>query len=264
MMPMSNYIFISFSLLCLTFFIAPSHGFYDTIQVNNNPSIDTLTIEDSLLSTDSLIIEDNTPTHSEKKFDPVATPYWAIGTNLGRMIYQWSFFAPQEYNLFINLPIKKQFHSEVEIGRGHHEIDFTHLKYQTSSWFFNIQFQYNIISSYHTQDKDRFYIAPYWALHHGSIQNAELLIEQPNFTLSESLENQQFLKSSFGIKVGVEVEVFPKLFLSWQGQAGLLIASNKFKEIKPMYIAGYGNSDQNIGFRFGFNISYYFLVKKIR
>lgn len=254
MKPMFNY--FSISLILLIIYSSPILGQTDSL-IHDSLIVDSLSLSLPADSLNSIESQDQ-----PIKFIPVDEPYWAIGTNIGRMIYQWSFDGPQEYNIFINLPWKKTIHWEIETGAGKNNINYSHLKYNTHSWFINVQFQYNLISASHQKDKDRFYLAPYIGYHQGRIEDAELYIKQTNFLLQENLASTSFYKATLGIKLGLEVEVFSNWLLSWQGQAGLLLAPNSFTEIKPNYIAGYGNADQNISFRFGFNVSYYFLVNK--
>jgi len=270
-----NYIFISIGFLSC--FLLNSQSSLaqevsitpDTLvqnEIKDGLSVDSIKLTDSLnidsLKSDSLVTDSLAKKKRKrlfKEWEPAPYPYLSIGTNVGRYIYQAITKGPQEYQAFINYNWKRKFNVQLDAGWGKENIDYTHLKYNTSGFYISAQWQYNIIKAAHEYDKDRFYIAPFVSVHQGKISEASIFMSNHSgFNLEEEVAASTYIKAVLGVKLGVEVEVLPNVLLSWQGQAGLLLAPNSFENIKPNFIPGFGNGDRNLGFRFAFNIAYYF------
>lgn len=205
--------------------------------------------------------ENSEEEEKEKKafLEKPAHPYLAIGANVGRMGYKFFQENSQEYNFFAFYSVSKKIFIHAEFGLGNEKVDYPHLTYNTKSSYLQIAFQYSFFKESHEWDKDRIYISPFVQVHAGNISEARIHVEnQSGFTVEDIIASRNFIKSSVGARFNVEMEILPKILLSWHGQAALLIAANKFPEIKPQFIAGYGNADKNVNFQFGVNIAYYF------
>lgn len=275
MKQMFNYIFISIGFLSC--FLLNSQSSLaqevsvtpDTLvqkEIKDSLSADSVKMTDSLsidsLKSDSLVTDSLSKKKRKrlfKEWEPAPYPYLSIGTNVGRYVYQVISKGPQEYQAFINFSWKRKFNLQVDAGWGKENIDYSHLKYNTTGFYISGQWQYNLLKAAHDFDKDRFYIAPFVSVHQGNISEASIFMNNHSgFSLEEVVASSSYLKAVLGVKLGVEVELLPNVLLSWQTQAGALLAPNSFESIKPNFIPGFGNGDRNLGFRFAFNVAYYF------
>ncbi|HLS71529.1 MAG TPA: DUF6048 family protein [Chitinophagaceae bacterium] len=263
-----NFIFISLFLFSLINFNLRSFAQEVDSEVENSeeqvvqaPNLDSLEINGEKENKEKKDAEKENSEEEKKKtfLEKKEHPYLAIGINVGRLGYKLLQENSQEYNLFAFYSLSKKIFLHTEFGFGKENIKYPHLIYNTQSSYLQIAIQYNFFKESHEWDRDRIYVSPFLQVHAGSISEAKIHMEnQSGFIVEDIIPSNKFFKSSVGVRFNVEMEILPKILLSWHGQAALLIGANRFKDIKPQFIAGYGNADRNVNFQFGVNLAYYF------
>ena len=135
--------------------------------------------------------------------------------------------------------------------------------YTNKGFFVRAGYDFNLLKVEKSQGK-------YWAgigLHYGlSHFMSDISFQQVNYWGSESASIQN--KTSWGHFVeatpGVKAEVFKNFSIGWTISLRLLLHTTTSKELRPLYIPGFGNGAKTVSAGLSYFIVYNIPYKKIR
>ncbi len=144
-----------------------------------------------------------------------------------------------------------------EGGWGSSEVAYTDLKYNTRNTFLRLGFNKVLLPRENRKD--------WGGLMLGLRVAAAAINRSPvTYTIVDSLWGNSegaLGGKTFGgywaeINAGVRVELFHGLIAGWMIRGKFLMNAKQFKDLAPLYVAGYGRGDKNAVFDFNFYLSY--------
>ncbi len=166
------------------------------------------------------------------------------------------------YEIEANYYLHNEYYLAAEGGWGSSDVNYTDLKYTTTNTFMRLGFNKSVLTRDKPVDWDMMFIG-------FRVGVANIIRSNVAFTVIDSLwGNSQGTLSQLPpftawwaeFNGGVRVELAKNLFAGWNARAKFLMngKSESFKELTPLYIAGYGKGDKNSAFDLNVYISYAF------
>ena len=144
-----------------------------------------------------------------------------------------------------------------EVGWGSSEVAYPDLKYTTSNKFIRLGFNKVLLPRESPTD---------WGGLILGLRMAAAAINRSNvsYTVIDSLwgnaggslGGKSFGGYWFEINAGVRLELYKGIMAGWLIHGKFLLNSSKFRDLAPLYVAGYGRGDKNAVFDFNFYLSY--------
>lgn len=161
------------------------------------------------------------------------------------------------YELAADYYMKNNVYAVAEGGWGNCNVDYSDLKYTTNNSFFRVGINKCLLQRMMPKDWDMAFIGVRYGM--AFAQRSE-----GTFTTSDSLwgntsgsiPGKSFTPYWAEVTGGVRVELVNGFFAGWTIRGKFMLNSNSFKDLSPLYIAGYGKGDKTAVFDFNFYITY--------
>ncbi len=153
--------------------------------------------------------------------------------------------------------LHNEYFAVCEAGFGASEMNYTDLKYKTTNQFVRVGFNKSVLTRDKPTDWDMMLIG--FRLGAAAINRGEA-----SYTVIDSVWGNNGGTTpgkTFGalwveITAGMRVELVKGFFAGWNIRGKFLMNGASFKDLAPLYIAGYGRGDKNSIFDFNMYLSY--------
>jgi hypothetical protein len=152
---------------------------------------------------------------------------------------------------------RDQYYFVAEGGWGGANVNYPDLKYNTTNTFVRLGINKNVMSRDRPSDWDMMFIG-------ARIGTAAVSRSSASYTTTDSVWGNTagtvgpstFSAYWMEITGGMRVEVFKGFSAGWTIRGKFLLSHGAFKDLPPLYIAGYGKGDNNAIFDANLYISY--------
>lgn len=161
------------------------------------------------------------------------------------------------YELAADYYLRNQVYAVAEGGWGKCNVDYSDLKYTTNNSFFRIGINKCLLARMMPKDWDMAFIGVRYAMAFAQRGNGTFTTTDSLWgNTSGSIPGKSFTPYWAEVTGGVRVELAKCLFAGWTVRGKFMLNSNSFKDLSPLYIAGYGKGDKSAVFDFNFYITY--------
>lgn len=162
------------------------------------------------------------------------------------------------YELHADYYLKKEFYIAGEGGWGNSAIDYTDLKYTTTNSFVQLGFNKSILTRDHPRDWDMMFMGLRAGFAQINRSTVSYMVEDKVWgnTAMQSLPGKNYSAFWLELTGGMRVELYKGLFAGWNIRGKFLMNGKSFREMAPMYIAGFGRGDKTANFVFNLYLSY--------
>jgi hypothetical protein len=182
-----------------------------------------------------------------------------IGFDIIKPIANATQSTRKSYEVGLDYYWKKELYAVVEGGFGSAIYDYPDLSYKTNNSFFRLGIDRTIIKRLGASDWDAAFFGARYAV--GFINRSEgsyTIVDSVWGNSSGVVPSKAFTAHWAEITAGVRVELVRNVFAGWNLRARFLLNGRSFKELSPVFIAGYGRGDKTTVFDFNFYICYAF------
>ncbi len=153
--------------------------------------------------------------------------------------------------------LRKELYLVAEAGGGNVRYHYPDLSYQASNTFFRFGIDKSMIPRMHPDDWDMVFIGARYGMALVRLSEADYITKDPFWgETSGAMPARNFTGHWFEVTGGMRVEMVKGFFIGWNVRGRFLLNRSAFKELAPLYIAGYGRGDKNGIFDFNFYLSY--------
>lgn len=161
------------------------------------------------------------------------------------------------YEIATSYYMRNEYYLTLDGGWGGSSVNYSNLQYTTTNQFLRLGFNKSILVRDRPNDWDMMFIGLGAGATTISRSNA-------NYVITDSIWGDRAgvqAGSTFGaywaeLTGGVRVAIVKNLFLGWNIRAKFMMNGNSFKDLSPLYIAGYGRGDKNSAFDFNAYVAY--------
>jgi Domain of unknown function (DUF6048) len=180
-----------------------------------------------------------------------------VGFDLFQPIINYYQSDRHGYDVEVDYYYRDQYYFVAEGGWGGSSVNYPDLKYSTKNTFYRLGINKNLMSRDRPDDWDMMFIG----LRFGT---ASITRSSAAYTVTDSMwgnTNGTVTPRGFAaywgeITAGMRVELFRGISAGWTLRGKFLINGSSFKDLAPLYIAGYGKGDNNAIFDANLYISY--------
>lgn len=161
------------------------------------------------------------------------------------------------YEAQVTYYLRNEFYAVAEGGWGGSKVDYTDLKYTTSNAFGRVGFNKSILQRDSPKDWDMMFIG--FMAGAGTIDRSAAtytVIDSVWGNETGSRPGKSFTALWAEVTGGMRVELFTGLMAGWNVRGKFMLNGRSFKDLSPLYIAGYGKGDKNAVFDFNLYLSY--------
>ncbi len=152
---------------------------------------------------------------------------------------------------------KKELYLVAEGGWGNGYIDSSYLKYSSNNVFLRAGISKSILTKLYPKDWDWAFVGLRYGIAFINRHDATYVIYDQLFGNSSGvIPGKRLTAHWFELTGGVKLELYKGIFVGWNIRGRFLFNGNKFKELPPIYIAGYGRGDKNSIFDYNFYLNY--------
>lgn len=201
-------------------------------------------------------VTDTTTVKKEKKIESQSSQL-CLGVDIFHPILNRYSTGKYGYELAADYYLRKEFYGVLEGGWGGSTMNYPDLAYSTTNQFARIGFNRNALSRYSTRDWDIMFVG--FRAGVARINRTEasyVVVDSVWGTTSGIYPGKSFGAIWAEITAGMRVELYKGLFAGWNVRAKFLMNGRSFRDLAPLYIAGYGKGDGNSNFDFNFYLSY--------
>ena len=207
---------------------------------------------DSLAVKDTVAVSDTLPKKGE-----IGGRQLVLGTDI--ILPVRSYFETQRkgYEFQADYYLHGEIYLAAEGGWGSSNVNYTDLKYTTSNQFVRLGFNKVLLPREDSTDWGGLLLG--MRLGMASIHRSAVsytVIDSLWGSNNGSLGTRQFNGYWVEINAGVRVELVKGLLAGWMIRGKFLLNNKDFKDLAPLYVAGYGRGDKNAVFDFNFYLSY--------
>lgn len=170
-----------------------------------------------------------------------------------------SYFETQRkgYEFQADYYLHSEIYLAVEAGWGSSAVNYADLQYSTANSFIRLGFNKILLPRENPTD--------WGGIMLGMRLGAASIHRNPvTYTVVDSLwgntggglGSSDFKGYWIELNGGVRVELVKGLFAGWTIRGKFLLNNKQFKDLAPLYVAGYGRGDKNAVFDFNFYVSY--------
>ncbi len=209
------------------------------------------------VAADSVAVKDTAAIKDSSVKKELAGRQLVIGADI--ILPVRSYFETQRkgYEFHADYYLHGEIYLAAEAGWGSSEVDYTDLKYKTSNEFVRLGFNKVLLPRENPTDWGGIMLG--MRLGAASIHRNPVV-----YTVIDSLWGnsggalgaRQFAGYWFEINAGVRVELAKGLLAGWMVRGKFLLNNKDFKDLAPLYVAGYGRGDKNSVFDINFYLSY--------
>jgi len=170
------------------------------------------------------------------------------------------------YEASLDWSVGRELYLVAEGGWGRASFDYPDLSYTSRSTFAKVGLDKSLLVRLDEKDWD----GAQFGFHYGI---APVRISDARYTTSDTVwgggagvvPGRSGLYHWGEIAGGVRLQLVPQIFAGWNIRARFLLNQNSFPELRPSFVAGYGQGDRNTVFDFNVYVGYalrYSVVKR--
>jgi len=202
----------------------------------------------------------DTQSIKKKKYD--GARFMRIGVDAKSIVFPLLFPGKSMVEVSLDYKYREKSFLVTEAGWGRGAYDYPHMAYNTNAYYFRAGIENSLLTPRHPFDFDVAFVGFRYAIGVGNRGDATYTFDSPfGGTFTNTVDAESFFVHWGEAVAGMKLEVMPRLFLGWTGRAKFLFNNSRFKNIKPHYIAGYGNADNSTSFDIGLNVQYIIFKK---
>jgi Domain of unknown function (DUF6048) len=180
-----------------------------------------------------------------------------IGVDIFRPIMSNWVTDRYAYEIATSYYMCNEYYITLDGGWGGSSVNYSNLQYTTTNQFLRLGFNKSILVRDRPNDWDMMFI--------GFGAGATTIARgNANYVITDSIWGDRAgvqAGNTFGaywaeLTGGVRVAIVKNLFLGWNIRAKFMMNGNSFKDLSPLYIAGYGRGDKNSAFDFNAYVAY--------
>ena len=153
--------------------------------------------------------------------------------------------------------LRNEFYAIAEGGWGGSTVDYTDLKYTTTNNFFRLGFNKEILTRDNPRDWDMMFFGLRAGFADVKRSSAYYIITDPLWGNTPGITSgKSFPAYWLELVGGMRVELVKGLCAGWTIRGKFIMNGRSFKDLSPLYIAGYGKGDKNTNFDLNVFISY--------
>lgn len=180
-----------------------------------------------------------------------------LGVDILRPILNAAQDSRTSYEASLDYYWRKELYFVAESGFGNMRYEYPDLSYTSRNSFLRLGIDKTIISRLGPGDWD----AAFFGLRYGVglIQRnaaSYVIVDSVWGNSSGTVPAKNFTAQWAELTGGVRVELLHGLFAGWNVRARFLLNERSFKELSPVFIAGYGRGDKTTVFDFNFYLMY--------
>lgn len=180
-----------------------------------------------------------------------------IGVEVARPVMNNLVSNKRGYELEASYYLKKELYLVAEGGWGSSDVAYEDLKYSTRNTFVRVGFNKILLP----RDKPTDWGGMFMGMRAGV---ADISRSAATYTITDSIWGAQTASVSgrsfqgywAELTGGVRVELVKGLMAGWNLRGKFLLNGKQFKDLAPLYVAGYGGGDKNAVFDINFYLSY--------
>lgn len=175
--------------------------------------------------------------------------------NIGMNSYYDSRFG---YDFEADYYLRNEFYLAVEGGWGGSTVSYNDLKYKTDNNFFRAGFNKCILARDGWRDWDMMFFGMRIGEANVTQSAVTYVVLDPFWgnTSAQILKGRNYAAVWAELTGGMRVELVHGLFAGWTMRGKFIMNGKSFKDLSPLYIAGYGKGDKNANFDLNVYISY--------
>ncbi len=161
------------------------------------------------------------------------------------------------YEFAIDYYLHKELYLAAEFGWGNSDVQYADLKYTSNNTFLRAGFNKVLLPREDSTDWGGILLGLRLAtasVHRGPA--GYTIIDSLWGNSNGALAAKDFSGYWLEITTGVRVELIKGLMAGWNVRGKFMVNGNTFKDLAPLYIAGYGRGDKNAVFDINFYLSY--------
>lgn len=196
---------------------------------------------------------------TEKKYPKVqaAGHQLCLGVDIFHPILNRYINNSYGYEFAADYFMRNEFYAVAEGGWGGSKVDYPDLSYTTTNAFLRAGFNKSMLLRDHPRDWD----VMFFGLRVGA---ANITRSEASFNVADSLwgtaagthPGNNFNAYWAELNAGMRVELLHGLFAGWTIRGKFLVNGRSFRDLSPLYIAGYGKGDKDAIFDFNFYLFY--------
>jgi len=180
-----------------------------------------------------------------------------LDLDLSRPVINQTQSTHTSYEAAIDYYIKNEVYAVAEGGFGSAVYDYPDLSYKSNSSFFRIGLDKTLIKRINNNDWDVAFMGIRYGAAFINRQEAKYaIIDSVWGTVSGIIPAKSFVAHWAEITGGIKVELLKGLMVGWNIRGRFLLNEKAFRELSPVYIAGYGKGDKTSVFDFNFYLCY--------
>jgi hypothetical protein len=153
--------------------------------------------------------------------------------------------------------LRKELYLVAEGGGGNIRYHYPDLSYSASNSFLRIGIDKSMLPRVAPDDWDMVFIGARYGIALVQLSDADYITKDPFWgATSGAIPSRNFTGHWFEVTGGMRVEMIKGFFIGWNVRGRFLLNRSAFRELAPLYIAGYGRGDKNGVFDFNFYLSY--------
>ena len=153
--------------------------------------------------------------------------------------------------------LRNEFYAIAEGGWGGSTVDYTDLKYTTTNNFFRLGFNKEILTRDNPRDWDMMFFGLRTGFADVKRSNASYIITDSLWgNIPGNTPGKSFSAVWLELVGGMRVELVKGLCAGWTFRGKFIMNGRSFRDLSPLYIAGYGKGDKNTNFDINVFISY--------
>jgi len=201
-------------------------------------------------------VVDTTDLHKEKKIDS-AGHQLCLGIDIFHPVINHFIGDQAGYEFAADYYLRNEYYLAAEGGWGSANVNYPDLQYNTTNNFLRFGFNKSILTRNKLNDWDMMLIGL-------RLGFANITRSAAYYTVTDSLwgnsdsthAGKSFVAYWIEITGGMRVELLKNFFAGWNIRGKFMLNGMSFKDLSPLYIAGYGRGDKNSNFDFNVYLSY--------
>lgn len=194
----------------------------------------------------------------KKAKDTAAYPHQLrIGIDLSRPLMHALNPARYSYEAQVDWAFRKEVFGVIEGGFGGYTADYPDLKYSSTNAFVRIGVDRNIMRRITPNDWDGGIFGLRYGFAAARRGEASYSVGNPVWGYTNGSEpGQDFYFHWVELTGGMRLELFRNVFAGWNIRGKFMITNISTGDLKPSYVAGFGQADGNTGFDFNIWLLY--------
>ena len=155
--------------------------------------------------------------------------------------------------------LRNEFYGAMEMGWGGSKVSYTDLRYTTTNNFLRLGFNKTILTRESANDWDMMMFGLRVGAGRISRSAATFMVADSIWgnTHDSTLSTRPpFMAIWAELTLGTRVEITHRFYAGWNIRGKFMMNGRSFKDLSPLYIAGYGKGDKNSSFDFNVYLSY--------